>query len=299
MQTDKLILDLAAGQGGVIRKDQALERGMTVGKIRKRVHSGQWQSLARSVYRIFDMTDSVNRIRAAIAGLPDAVVSHESAAEMLSIPLVRRGLAVVTVHSQTTHSFPGVTIHRCHDLDPCHIATIDNLPVTTAARTIVDLAALLHPRHLAAILDDLLASKQLTVPEVQEVASAVSRRGKPGSASLRTVLAERADSPNENASRLELLGFEVLRSSQLPDPMIEYPIPWAEDRRFDAAYPHAKLAIEWDSRRWHTQVEAFERDRRRDRLATLHGWRLVRFTWDDLTTRPAEVAETVRRLLAK
>ena len=299
MQTDKLILDLAAGQGGVIRKDQALARGMSEGMIIKRIRSGQWRPLARSVYRIFDMLDPANRIRAAVAGLPDAVVSHESAAEMLSIPRVWRGLAVVTVHSRTTHSFPDVTIHRCHDLDESHIATIDGLPVTTMARTIVDLAALLRPRHLSAIVDDLLAAKKVTVSDVQDVASTVLRRGKPGSTSLRTVLAERAESPNENASRLELLGLDVLRSFQLPDPLLEYPIPWDENRRFDAAYPDEKVAIEWDSRRWHTQVEAFERDRRRDRLATLHDWRLVRFTGDDLTTRPGDVAETVRSLLAK
>jgi len=299
MQTDKRILNLAAGQGGVIRKDQALDYGMTVDMIRRRVRTGRWQSIARSVYRIFDMTDPMDRLRAAIAGLPDAVVSHESAAEMLSIPRVWRGLAVVTVHSRTTHSFPDVTIRRCRDLDESHIATIDGLPVTTMARTIVDLAALLRPRHLASIVDDLLASKKVTVSEVQDVASSVLRRGKPGSTSLRTVLGERAESPNENASRLELLGLDVLRSSQLPDPLLEYPIPWEEQRRFDAAYPDEKLAIEWDSRRWHTQVEAFERDRRRNRLATLHDWRLVRFTWDDLTTRPGEVAETVRSLLAK
>lgn len=297
MHTDKSILDLAAMQGGVIRKDQALEHGMTARMIGRRVRAGRWQAVARSVYRLIDMPEPSSLLRAAVAGLPGAVVSHESAAEALSIPYVRRGLAVVSVHSQTTHSFPGVTVHRCHDLDQSHIAPVFGLPVTTRARTLIDLAALLRQSHLSAILDDQLARKLLTVETLEQTAAGVWRRGKPGSASLRVLLAERLDSPNQSASRLELLGLDVLRDANLPDPAVEYPIPWEENRRFDAAYPDARLAIEWDSRRWHTQVEAFEKDRHRDRQAVLHGWRIVRFTWDDLTSRPGEMAGTVRQLL--
>lgn len=299
MNTDTAILNLAAAQGGVVRKDQVLEHGMNAGRIGRRVRSGEWQRVARSVYRLIDMPGPADLLRAAVAGLPGAVVSHESAAEAHSIRYVRRGLAVVTVHSQTTHSFAGVTVHRCHDLDSSHVVKLAGQPVTTRARTIVDLAALLRLGHLSAILDDQLATKQISMEEIERTAAGVWRRGKPGSTSLRALIAERTGTPNANASRLELAGLEVLRSAHLPDPLMEYAIPWEQQRRFDAAYPDAKLAIEWDSRRWHTQVEAFERDRHRDRLVALHGWRLVRFTWDDLASRPAEVAETVRLLLER
>ena len=57
------------------------------------------------------------------------------------------------------------------------------------------------------------------------------------------------------------------------------------------------LAIEWDSRRWHEMADAFVTDRERDRQAFLHGWRVVRFTWVDVTRTPEEVVSTVRQLL--
>jgi very-short-patch-repair endonuclease len=85
----------------------------------------------------------------------------------------------------------------------------------------------------------------------------------------------------------------------LPEPRLEFSIPWDPERRFDAAYPAARLAIEWDSRRWHELSDAFSRDRERDRQSLLHGWRVLRFTWVDVTERPTEVVETVRSLLGR
>jgi very-short-patch-repair endonuclease len=296
---DTALLDLAALQGGIIRADQALALGMTRAAIARRVKTGRWCLIARSTYRLINMADALSRTRAAVASLPGAVTSHETAAEIHSIPYVERGMAVVTVHSQTTHFFPDVVVHRSHDLNPDHIELINDLRVTTLARTFVDLAALLRSRHLSTILDDLIASGRVTIEDVQAVVSTVARRGKPGSATLRKLVEQRWSIPNTRASRLEVLGLTALRDALLPEPKLEHPTPWDPHKRFDAAYPEQRLAIEWDSRRWHTQVEAFQKDRKRDRLATIHGWRLLRFTWDDLAERPGEVVDTVARLLGE
>lgn len=296
MESDRQLLTLAAQQGGIIRRDQAIAYGLTPGQITYRVQTGRWKPIYRGVYLLLDLSSSSDRIRAAIAALPGAVVSHEAAAQAHAIPFIRQDLAVVSVHSQTTHEFLGVTVHRCHDLLENHVVAIDDLPTTTLARTVVDLAAILTTRHLGVILDDLLATKRVSLEAIHQVAATVWRRGKPGATRMRALIAERAGVA-ANASRLELLGLGILRQAGLPDPEIEYPLPWNRLRRFDAAYPTHRVAIEWDSRRWHSQLEAFDTDRRRDRDAVLHGWRLVRFTWDDVTERPDEVASTVTSLL--
>jgi hypothetical protein len=98
-------------------------------------------------------------------------------------------------------------------------------------------------------------------------------------------------------SELERRARDLIASAGLPMPIHEYPIPWAPGRRFDDAYPDQRLAIEWDSRRYHGQLEAFEADRLRDRTAALHGWRVIRFTWQDVEQRPAMVVESIRLLL--
>ncbi|MEA2057285.1 MAG: type IV toxin-antitoxin system AbiEi family antitoxin domain-containing protein [Actinomycetota bacterium] len=299
MDTERQINQLAASQGGIIRIEQALASGLTYPQVRYRVDTGTWVRVIRGVLRIFDMAHCRDRLRAAVAALPTATVSHESAAEIHAIPYVRRDLAVVSVHSQTTHAFPAVTVHRNHDLDPAHVVIHDELPVTTVCRTVIDLAAVLTANHIESIVDDLFAAKRLTVNELDDAVDLVSRRGKPGSTSLHELLALRRDEPDPSPTPLERRGFEVLADGELPEPIREYPMPWNESRRFDAAYPQARLAIEWDSRRWHTQVSAFETDRQRDRQAAIHGWRVLRFTWRDVTTRPREVADTVRRALER
>jgi very-short-patch-repair endonuclease len=293
MESQKNALRLAARQGGIIRLDQALDSGISPSAISRRVRTGEWNRVARSVYRLIAMDDAPNRLRAAIAALPNAVVSHESAAEVHALPRLRRGLAVVTVHSRTTHSFPGVTVHRTRDLQGDQIADVAGLPTTTPERTIVDLAASLHPRHLEAVIDDLATDRRLDIEELCSVADQIARRGKAGSTALRAILSERSAEGMNAASRLERLGMAILRNPALPEPQIEYPAPWDPSKRLDVAYPEALIGIEWDSRRWHSQAAAFQQDRDRDRRALLAGWRVFRFTWQDVTERPYVIVSTI------
>lgn len=296
MNKDARAIELASRQGGVLRADQALACGFSYGAIAYRVAQDRWARLARGIYRLIDLRQPIDRVRAAVATLPGAVVSHETAAEIQAIPSLRSGLAVVTVHTQTTHKFLDIIVHRCHDMEDEHIVEIDGLPVTTIERTVVDMAAFLKPGHTAAILDDLISQKKITFESFARVALQVARRGRPGSAALRQIIEERSDEA-ANASRLEREGLALLRAAGVPKPMIEYPIPWNRFRRFDVAFPDHKVAIEWDSRRWHTTAEAFELDRHRDRDAVLHGWRVLRFTWKDVMERSGEVIRTVRHVV--
>ncbi len=298
MNPDRLVSEIAASQGGAIRHDQARKSGLSKGQIDRRVRDGRWTVLGHFGYRIIDMPGALNLVRAAVATLPDAVVSHDTAAELHDLPKLRRGEATVLVHSRTTHEFPGVTVRRCHDLLDEHIVEVDDLPVTSIPRTIVDLSRFLTTRHLGAVLGSVVADRRAGISEVQTVVDQIARKGKPGIRKLRWILEERDVGPKDGTP-LERIGAEVLRNGGLPDPKFEYPIPWAAGRRFDAAYPWAGLAIEWDSRRWHELAEAFATDRERDRQALLHGWRVVRFTWIDVTRTPEEVVSTVRQLLGQ
>jgi len=277
--------------------DQAIGCGFTRGQIDQRVRDGRWRSLGRSGYIVLEMPGAMNLVRAAVATLPNAVVSHEAAAELHNLPKLRRGTASVLVHSRTTHVFPDVVVRRCHDLDPSHVVDVDELPVTSIPRTIVDLSPLLTSRHLRAVLESAVADQRVRIDDVRTVVDQVARRGKPGIRKIRWILDERDAGPRDGTP-LERIGAKVLREGGIAEPRFEYPIPWNPIRRFDVAFPKERLAIEWDSRRWHELIEAFSRDRERDRQALLHGWRVVRFTWVDVTRHPEDVVDTVRRLLA-
>lgn len=244
------------------------------------------------------MTTTRDRVRAAIATLPGAIVAHEAAAELHGLLYVERGLATVLVHTQTTHEFPGVIVRRTHDLETEHVVSYQELPVTTVPRTIVDLAGIVSQKNLAVILDDAAAAQVVSMEAVAEVATTVGRSGKPGTKSLREVLEERLGS-DLKGSDLERRGNELVLGVGIGQPEFEYAIPWRPDHRFDAAFPADQLAVEWDSKRWHTQVSAFDRDRARDREAILHGWRVLRFTWADVTERPEQVVATIRKAVER
>ena len=139
MTRDGCALALAARQGGVITLPQALGCGLSMSSIKRRVRRGDWQRLFRSVYRLIDMVDPENLVRAAIAALPSAIASHETAAELHAIPSVQRGMAVVSVHTRSTHTFPGVTVHRNHDLSASHSCLVGSIPATSLPRTVFDM----------------------------------------------------------------------------------------------------------------------------------------------------------------
>ncbi len=297
MNPQNVILHIATQQGGVIRRDQATEAGFTKNQIDWRVSSGEWKLATKGGYRLIEMPGRLSLLRAAAAVLPNATVSHYSAAAFHALPSVSLEEVSVTVPSKTTHAFPGVRVFRNDDLHDGHLSTIRGLRTTTLERTIVDLAATLSPRHLEYVVDDQLADRRCRIVDLRSVLDSVARRGKPGVGAMRTILDDRS-AVDENRTQLERAGNALLAEGGFVGFHNEYPIPWAPGRRFDVAFPAQRIAIEWDSERWHTQKQAFQTDRERDRLAIEHGWRVLRFTWRDLHDNPDSVIETIRVVLA-
>jgi very-short-patch-repair endonuclease len=291
------ILQLASRQGGVIRRDQAIDAGFTGHQVDRRVAKGEWQLVAKGAYRLIDLPGNVNLLRSAAAVLPNATVSHYSAAAFHGLSGVSRDTVSVTVRSKTTHDFPGVRVFRTDDLKSEHLSTIRGLLTTSLDRTVIDLAAALSPRHLEYVLDDLLAEGRCSLSDLRVVLESVARRGKPGVSAMRSLLDDRSPA-DENRSRLERAGNALLMDRGITGFVCEFPIPWAPHRRFDVAFPTERVAIEWDSIRWHTQKQRFQSDRERDRLAIENEWRVFRFTWRDLHVDPNGVIDSIRVVLA-
>jgi very-short-patch-repair endonuclease len=297
MHHQSAILQLASEQGGVIRRDQASGAGFTQDQIDWRVSTGEWKRITNGGYRLIEMLGNLDILRSAATVLPRATVSHFSAAEFHGLWGVPRRTVSVTVPSKTTHTFPGIRVFRNDDLLAEHLSTMRALQVTTLERTIVDLAAAISRRRLEIVLDDLLAQDRCHIADLRVVLDSVARRGKPGVTAMRALLDDRSID-DENRSRLERAGNLLLVAGRFDGYVCEFPMPWAPNRRFDVAFPALRIAIEWDSIRWHTQKQRFQSDRERDRRAIEHGWRVLRFTWRDVTEDPSGTIETIRTVLA-
>ena len=116
------------------------------------------------------------------------------------------------------------------------------------------------------------------------------------------LLDERIGGYTPTESELEARFVALCRTRGLPEGVRQMAAPWCPDddrgrERVDLAYPNERLIIEMDGRRYHAQLEAMARDRRRDQLALAAGWRTLRFTWWQITKEPAFVADIVRTVL--
>ncbi|MFP3881993.1 MAG: type IV toxin-antitoxin system AbiEi family antitoxin domain-containing protein [Actinomycetota bacterium] len=297
MGTSNDIVAVAAKQGGFVTRDQLLDMGLSPSAIDRRVRAGDLSVVAHGTYQVFAPNDHIDLLRGAVLTLPNAVVSHQSAAHLLHFPWLPKLEPSVTVASHTTHKFPGVTVHRSDDLTRSHLTNVDRLRVTNVLRTAFDLAAFLDDHEFAEMAEALLLADRMQMRHLQAIAKELSRRGKPGSRLVKQFIAIR-EATDPRATALERKGRAALAAAGLPPPIPQYPIPWDPNRRFDDAFPPARLAIEWDSRSWHLQMAAMEADRRRDLEAALHRWFVARYTWQEVTEDPGRVGREVAALLA-
>ncbi len=102
-----------------------------------------------------------------------------------------------------------------------------------------------------------------------------------------------ATAPTESVLEDRLVA--VLRRGGLPEPVRQHRVGGV---RVDLAYPEAWLAIEADSRVWHAGRGDVQRNSAKRNLLVGLGWRVLHFTWFDVTTRPAYVLTTVGPQLA-
>ncbi len=279
----------------VICRSNALALGMTDRMIKYRVDTGVWRRIKSGCYVVLEGPEEWLTVLAAATQSLSATVSHESAAYLHGMHGIPRGLRVVTVPVRTTKVFPGVDIHQSTDLIPDFITKVDGLPVTTATRTVIDLARGFGLARLRRTVERCVVQGLFTIENLSNDFARLGRRGRPGTVKMRVVLAELMPHLEAIESELERIFLELLREFGLPIPEVQVVLSWRKSRsgRVDFVYRQVKLIIECDGRKWHRDTTSFEEDRRRDNEAMLAGWRVLRVTWDMITNNPRMVAKMV------
>ena len=294
------IIERAIANGGSVTSAEAQALGASREWLARRANDGWLERMGHSIYVLPGADSLWTATLAAACHRLGAVVSHESAAEIHRMPGLRRGLLVVSVPIRRSNRYPGLVVHQKTDLSVEQLITKRGLPVTTPARTIIDMAQVLGPKRLAKLVDGTVAQGLTSYEVLLTLFDHLARRGKPGTKSLRAVLKDRGAVPASPTTVLEERMFELMERSGLPTPTVQFSAPWlaATNGRVDFAYPEQRLVIEGDSRRWHQLADAFLTDRERDNLAQLAGWRVLRFTWWDIEERPKYVVSLIRQALS-
>jgi very-short-patch-repair endonuclease len=292
---DQTIAAWAARQCGVVARRQLLEAGLTHAMVGERVRSGRLIRLHRGVYAVGHarLRREGHWLAAVLAVGPGAVLSHRDAAGLHDLRPANHATTEVSTTRQP-RAIRGIAIHRTTVLDAQDITTVSGIPVTTVARTLVDLAGLVPRDHLAKAIKEAERRHVLDMRQVEGAMARTRGRRGPGHRALREAIAEHvALGLTASESALEDAFLRLLRDARLPRPAIN---AYVEGFRVDAVWREQHVAVELDGWAWHHARDAFERDRERDAALTTAGWRVVRFTHRQVIGRPDAVVETLRRL---
>jgi very-short-patch-repair endonuclease len=255
---DLEVARIAANQHGYITRSQLLHAGFDRNAIAHRVRSGRLIRAHRGVYAVGHVPPSpyARAMAAVLACGPGAVLSHRSAGALWGL---MRWPHTLEVTATTDHRVPGIRTHRSRRLDD--VTHHYDIPVTSPARTLHDLARVLDPAALTRAVNDARLRHLVRAHEV-------------GAAS----------GPTRSVFEDAFLAF--IDRHDLPRPEVNQRVAGYE---VDMLWRRHNLVAELDGRAYH---DDFEQDRERDADLLAAGLRVVRVTWRRLTR--AEHREAAR-----
>jgi very-short-patch-repair endonuclease len=269
--------ELARRQHGIVSRAQLLAAGYERSWIDRAIASRRLHRIHQGVYAV-GHRPSTNEARwmAAVVSGSDVVLSHQSAAALHGLPVRDNGLTRVTsVHPIRRTAIVG---HRgdLHDNDR---TVRRGIPVTTVARALADCSHVLDDEALHRAVKE-AQFRGLWVDA--QIRDALDRRR---SARLAAYLHD----PTVTQTMLEDRFLKVCRRYRIPTPLTQYGVK----PRVDFFWPDRRLIVEVDGWEAHRTRVAFQDDRTHTNLLQLAGNIVLRYTWDDVRVRHADVAAQV------
>jgi very-short-patch-repair endonuclease len=295
---DDRIRAIAEPQRARVARSQLLATGISRSAIGRRVRSGRLELIHRGVYGLPHSAELplAAETAALLACGAGAILSHHSAATLWRLrPGVARPVHVTLPGHRGCPAPTGVVVHRCVTISAADVCVHEGLPVTSPARTLLDVAGTVSDREVELLLDEsLFVRRILTVTQVAEV---LARAGNhPGRARLARVACGYTHSSKIDSQPEERM-LALIRAANLPEPRVQVHVL---DYRLDFLWPELRLAVEVDAYGTHGSRARFEADRRRDaRLLTEKGITVLRVTGATVEQRPFEALGLVARAIGQ
>jgi len=289
---------IAAAQHGLVTRRQLTSLGLTASMIEVRIETEQLIRLHRGVYALGhrQLRLQGHWLAAVLACGPGAALSHREAAALHGLirPSNRSRIDVTTTR-RIRAGRPGIDIHHTTTLVARDVTTVDGIPVTTVARTLVDLAYVVPADRLAEALREAEHLRVVDANDLHETMVSTRHRRGPGHAALTAVLEEhRRKGTQLTRSALEDRFLRLVDRHGLPRPRANFHVGTDE---VDACWPDHRLAVELDGWERHKDRHAFQRDRTKANALARAGYRVLRFTHDDVVRRPAQTAAAINAFL--
>jgi len=294
------IAALADRQHGVVGLRQLCEMGLSASGVRKRVARGNLHRIHRAVYAVgrSQLTGRGHWMAAVLACGPSAALSHRSAAGLWGLRSDHRRKTDISLPSPSARAKRTIEVHRSITLTTEDVTTVDGIPCTTIARTLVDLGDLVNRRAVERAVEQ---ADVLRLFDLHEVQAAIERAGpKRGTGLLLSVLDD-LSGPTLTASDLEEAFLALCREAALPTPEVNVwmTLPDGTPAKIDFLWRAERLAVETDGGPFHRTRQSRERDAKRDQLLRVMAFEPVRFTDRQVARDPGWVKRCLSELIAR
>lgn len=293
---DILLARSAAGNHGIFTLAVTRAAGIPDSTVNDRVHRRIYERVLPGTYCFAGTPPSWHRDAAAAlawAGENSALSGASAATARGFHGFPRQSpIDISTVHARRSPT-SWVRVRRVDGaLDP-EIEEFGGLYVASRRRMLLELAGDNHPRT-EPTLDQCLREHPQDLRLLWNLLESPAYWGRRGIRILGDYVRARTPGVAPTDSDLEVMMLRILRRRKLPRPVGQYEVllPFSPVH-LDLAYPERLLGIECDSRGWHLNSKAFERDRQRDIELARLGWLVLRFTWSMMKFQPEWVADTV------
>jgi very-short-patch-repair endonuclease len=283
---------LATRQHGIVSARQLKALGFTDELVTADVKRGRLRRLHRRVYAVgHEALSWEGWCVAAVAANAPSVASHWSAAWLWGLTRSRPSGKFHITATTRRHRRKDFHVHFAELTDE-DTSSVQGVPVTSLARTVLDLAAL-EPERIGG---DLRRADDLDHFDLREFEALLSRsRGHKGWAALVEAVDLYRPDPTVTRSGLERRFRAAVRAAGLPAPSMNFVVAGYE---LDAYWPDHLLAVELDTYGTHGSRLSFEEDRKRGRVLGLLGITLERVTDRQLKREADEVLRAIAARLA-
>jgi very-short-patch-repair endonuclease len=289
---DARVAALAGEEWGVLSLDELRGCGLSSKAVVVRVRKGWLHPIHRTVYAVGHANLSMHaRFLAAVKACgPGAVLSHYAAAALWGFVRWDDRWPAVTLVGAGPRRHRGVRVHRTRFLGVNEVTRHDGIPVTSPARTLIDLAGMLDSRPLRRAVRQ---AQSLQRVNVRQIVEAMARLGpRRGVTKLARIV---ATGPAPTRSELEDVVLDLILRGGILHPDVNVALVLAGRRVVpDFRWPQSRLVVEADGAAWHDNKLAREDDAERQALLEAHGERVVRVTWEQAIVKPQQTLTRIR-----
>lgn len=290
IERERRLSSLAARQGRSVGRDQLLRIGFTREAINHRLRSERLRLRHPGVYIVGpgSLNQYGEHYAALLACRPHPLISHLSSLARQGLARERGTVHVITTNRNGSRKLRGVTVHRVRRIDPADRTRIDDLPCTTLPRTLLDIAET-EPGHVLEKAFE-AAERKGDLDLVAIKLCAERNPGRRGIKPLLSLVAEYVATPGSHEG-MERDFQLLLHEEGLPMPQRNVLVA---GEVVDCYWPTDSFVVELDSKGFHKEWAARERDMVRDASLLRIGIVTLRVTWRRMHHERSELVADIR-----